>query len=67
MFLHYIWPNNKVCNLFHLWKGDEIVYAVQNVTRDFQIGFGSFVDKEVMPFISMVPQDNCQFDSGDLI
>ena len=44
--------------------GQELVFAVQNITRDFQIGFGSFVDKEVMPFISLVPQDNCQTDSG---
>ena len=44
--------------------GQELVYAIQNITRDFQIGFGSFVDKEVMPFISLVPQDNCQLDTG---
>ena len=44
--------------------GQELVNAVQNITHDFQIGFGSFVDKEVMPFISLVPQDNCQLDTG---
>ena len=44
--------------------GEELIKAVKNVTSDFQIGFGSFVDKEVMPFISLVPRDNCQLDSG---
>ena len=43
--------------------GEEIVNAVANVTGNFQIGFGSFVDKEVMPFISEIPNDNCQTDS----
>ncbi len=36
--------------------GDKLASTIQNITRDFQIGFGSFVDKEVMPFISMVPK-----------
>ncbi len=40
--------------------GQELVAAVQNITNDFQIGFGSFVDKEVMPFISLIPGKNCQ-------
>ncbi len=44
--------------------GAELIKAVRDVTQDFQIGFGSFVDKEVMPFISLVPQDNCQSDGG---
>ena len=41
----------------------EIVSAVSNITKDFQIGFGSFVDKEVMPFISLAPNDNCQTEN----
>ena len=41
----------------------EIVSAVANITKDFQIGFGSFVDKEVMPFISLAPNDNCQTEN----
>ena len=44
--------------------GAEIAAAVQNITTDFQIGFGSFVDKEVLPFISLVPGKNCQTDGG---
>lgn len=40
--------------------GQDLAHSIQSITRDFQIGFGSFVDKEVMPFISMVPGDNCQ-------
>lgn len=43
--------------------GAEIALAIQNITNDFQIGFGSFVDKEVMPFISLVKEKNCQQDS----
>lgn len=44
--------------------GDVLIEAVRNITKDFQIGFGSFVDKEVMPFISLLPRDNCQLDYG---
>ena len=38
----------------------EIVRTIESITSDFQIGFGSFVDKEVMPYISLVPGKNCQ-------
>ena len=41
---------------------NEIVSTMKSITNDFQIGFGSFVDKEVMPFISLVPGKNCQTD-----
>ena len=34
--------------------------AIRNITGDFRIGFGSFVDKEVAPFISLVAEKNCQ-------
>ena len=43
--------------------GEKIAEAVQEITSDFRIGFGSFVDKEVLPFISLVPGKNCQQDS----
>ena len=35
---------------------------MRSITNDFQIGFGSFVDKEVMPYISLVRGKNCQTD-----
>ena len=38
----------------------DIVSTIQSITNNFQIGFGSFVDKEVMPYISLVPKKNCQ-------
>ena len=40
--------------------GEELGYAIQNITNDFRIGFGSFVDKEVFPYISLVEGKNCQ-------
>lgn len=43
--------------------GDDLAWAIKNITKDFRIGFGSFVDKEVMPFISLVPGKNCQQES----
>ena len=38
----------------------DIISTMQSMTNDFQIGFGSFVDKEVMPYISLVRGKNCQ-------
>ena len=32
--------------------GEELGKRMQNITRDFRLGFGSFVDKTVMPYIS---------------
>ena len=28
---------------------------MKQITRDFRLGFGSFVDKTVMPYVSTVP------------
>ena len=42
--------------------GGELASAIRNITGDFRIGFGSFVDKEVAPFISLVAEKNCQQD-----
>ena len=39
---------------------EDIASTIQSITRDYQIGFGSFVDKEVMPYISLIPKQNCQ-------
>nr|CAB3257355.1 integrin beta-1 [Phallusia mammillata] len=35
--------------------GQTLGESMQNITRDFRLGFGSFIDKTVMPFISTVP------------
>nr|XP_039253013.1 integrin beta-1-B-like [Styela clava] len=36
--------------------GKELGDRMSSITRDFRLGFGSFVDKTVMPYISMVPK-----------
>ena len=28
--------------------------------QDYKIGFGSFVDKELFPYISLISEENCQ-------
>jgi len=28
---------------------------MKNITQDFRLGFGSFVDKKTMPYVSTVP------------
>ena len=34
--------------------GQQLGESMQSITRDFKLGFGSFVDKTVMPYISTV-------------
>lgn len=36
--------------------GDELARRMQNITSNFRLGFGSFVDKVVMPYVSTVPK-----------
>lgn len=36
--------------------GDELAHRMKNITSNFRLGFGSFVDKVVMPYVSTVPQ-----------
>lgn len=36
--------------------GKELGDEMNKITRDFRLGFGSFVDKVVMPYVSMVPE-----------
>ena len=31
--------------------GDELARTMRNITRYFKLGFGSFVDKNVVPFV----------------
>ncbi|XP_033219154.1 integrin beta-PS isoform X2 [Belonocnema kinseyi] len=35
--------------------GDRLVREMSNLTSKFRLGFGSFVDKVVMPYVSIVP------------
>lgn len=36
--------------------GRELSLTMQNITSNFQLGFGSFVDKVLMPYVSTVPK-----------
>lgn len=41
----------KLSGLGHL-----LAQTMQNITSNFRLGFGSFVDKTVMPYVSTVPK-----------
>lgn len=43
--------------------GQLLVESMSNITNNFRLGFGSFVDKVVMPYVSMVPKAwvSCKF------
>uniref|UniRef100_A0A8C4QNL6 Integrin beta n=1 Tax=Eptatretus burgeri TaxID=7764 RepID=A0A8C4QNL6_EPTBU len=48
---------SMVDDLHHVKKlGTELQQRMKDITSDFQMGFGSFVDKTTMPFISMTPK-----------
>lgn len=36
--------------------GDSLAEAMKNITKDFRLGFGSFVDKPLMPYASTLPE-----------
>ncbi|KAF6209301.1 hypothetical protein GE061_015046 [Apolygus lucorum] len=36
--------------------GDTLAESMRNITSNFRLGFGSFVDKVVMPYVSVVPK-----------
>jgi integrin beta 1 len=36
--------------------GDTLADTMNNITRNFSLGFGSFVDKVLMPYVSTVPK-----------
>lgn len=42
---------NKLSNL-----GDLLADTMKNITKNFRLGFGSFVDKALMPYASTVPE-----------
>ncbi|XP_075237290.1 integrin beta-PS-like isoform X1 [Lycorma delicatula] len=37
--------------------GDELASNMMSITSNFRLGFGSFVDKVVMPYVSTVPEN----------
>lgn len=36
--------------------GDQLAWTMRNITSKFALGFGSFVDKVRMPYVSTVPE-----------
>lgn len=36
--------------------GNLLAETMRNITSDFQLGYGSFIDKLVMPFVDMKPE-----------
>nr|CAI5868361.1 unnamed protein product [Callosobruchus analis] len=50
--------------------GDQLAYTMRNLTSNFKLGFGSFVDKVVMPYVSTLkdnlehPCDGCAAPYG---
>uniref|UniRef100_U5EVW7 Integrin beta n=1 Tax=Corethrella appendiculata TaxID=1370023 RepID=U5EVW7_9DIPT len=50
--------------------GDQLATEMRNITSNFRLGFGSFVDKVLMPYVSTVPKklkhpcDNCEAPYG---
>ena len=44
--------------------GGDLATAIEEITEDFTIGFGSFVDKELSPYISLIDAENCQQPTG---
>ena len=41
--------------------GNLLASEMQRITSNFRLGFGSFVDKVVMPYVSIVPDKYVQF------
>lgn len=36
--------------------GNKLAIVMKNITNNFRLGFGSFVDKPEMPYVSTVPE-----------
>ena len=43
---------------FDIWTAKKM----SNITENFQLGFGSFVDKKTMPYVSTVPEKSVTWD-----
>jgi protocadherin alpha len=37
--------------------GSKLAEEMQKLTKDFRLGFGSFVDKVQMPYVSTLPEE----------
>lgn len=37
--------------------GSNLAMSMNNITSNFRLGFGSFVDKVAMPYVSMTPKE----------
>lgn len=37
--------------------GNELANTMKSITKNFRLGFGSFVDKPMMPYISTLPKE----------
>ena len=55
--------NYPLCSKFHLkydfnsqGLGDNLVEDIKNITSNVHLGFGSFVDKVMMPYASTVTE-----------
>lgn len=59
----YILAESILSYYFRL--GGDLATAIETITQDYTIGFGSFVDKEVSPYISLISEENCQQASKD--
>ncbi len=59
-------PTHNLCKILTPWcrLGEDLATAIEKITRDYTIGFGSFVDKELLPYISLKPGENCQQKGG---
>ena len=40
--------------------GEEIIHEVKKYTGDLRTGFGSFIEKNLAPFSSAYPENNCR-------
>nr|XP_040583896.1 LOW QUALITY PROTEIN: integrin beta-PS-like [Lepeophtheirus salmonis] len=40
-------------------QGENIVRGIRKITKDLKVGFGSFIEKNVPPFTSVISQFNC--------
>lgn len=38
------------------YLGDKLATTMKKLTSNFRLGFGSFVDKVVMPYVSTLPE-----------
>ena len=47
-------------NIILILSGEEIIHEVKKYTGDLRTGFGSFIEKNLAPFSSAYPENNCR-------